>query len=111
METHPNVDNPADAEDDSHFSKDGQSKYPFAAHVRELRPRGDVKNAFNGADEAIFDNMRRGIPYGPEATVEELNRNVTTTDRGLLFTCYQIDLSQGFVFVTNGMFLAHDLEN
>jgi len=55
--------------------------------------------------------MRRGIPYGAEATDEELAQKKTIMDRGLLFACYQISLRAGFEFITNGMFLALGLEN
>lgn len=106
METNPSTDNPGDAEkDDFHFTQNNQSKCPFAAHIRKSRPRGDIKNLFKDADEAKFDIMRRGIPYGPEVTTDELNQKKTTVDRGLLFACYQSSLTNGFEFITKRMLL------
>lgn len=106
METNPDTDNLGDAEkDDFDFKFKDQSKCPFAAHIRKSRPRGDVENAFSGTDEAEFDIMRRGIPYGPEVTDDELKQKKTTVDRGLLFACYQSSLARGFEFITNSMLL------
>jgi deferrochelatase/peroxidase EfeB len=33
--------------------------------------------------------MRAGIPFGPEVSVAEAANGKTTTDRGLMFVCYQ----------------------
>ncbi|ODM22110.1 hypothetical protein SI65_02956 [Aspergillus cristatus] len=89
VETNPDADNPADAEkDDFHFTKNDQSKCPFAAHIRKARPRRDVKSAFgNNVDEAKFDIMRRGIPTpvqpGPNPIMTDRVKNATHKDKKL----------------------------
>lgn len=61
---------------------------PRGAHIRKTNPRtGDPK-----ADN-IRRIIRRGIAYGPELSV---NPNLP---RGLLFVCYQSNISQGFQFI------------
>ena len=68
-----------------------QTNCPFAAHIRKTNPRigigNDTKNLM----------MRRGIPYGP---VWEPGKN-DDVERGLLFTCYQSAIKNGFQFVMN----------
>lgn len=78
---------------DFDYPDDSQIKCPFASHVRKTKPRSGVNN------NDKFDIMRRGIPYGPELGANETS---TQQDRGLIFTCYQTSLSNGFQFIKNG---------
>jgi deferrochelatase/peroxidase EfeB len=53
--------------------------------------------------------MRRGIAFGPELSPAEQTSNTTQEDRGLLFACYQADISAAFQFIQkskNSNFLA-----
>ncbi|KAJ5929679.1 Dyp-type peroxidase [Penicillium verhagenii] len=70
-------------------------KCPFAAHIRKMRPRGDLED-----DHAVI--MRRGISYGGEVTPEEkaCQKSDPDLERGLLFICYQSDIRNGFNFLT-----------
>lgn len=70
-------------------------KCPFAAHIRKMRPRGDLED-----DHAVI--IRRGISYGGEVTSDEkrLQKSDPTLERGLLFVCYQSDIRNGFNFLT-----------
>lgn len=70
-------------------------KCPFAAHIRKMRPRGDLDH-----DHAVI--IRRGISYGGEVTPEEkaVQRSDDENERGLLFVCYQSDIRNGFNFLT-----------
>lgn len=107
--TNPDNDNLNDIEKNN-FRFDGEVplECPFAAHIRKSRPRGDlrlvgVNKELVDSKEAEFDIIRRGIPYGQEATAEEIDGKQTpnNTDRGLLFVCYQSDISMGFKFITD----------
>lgn len=73
--------------------REKHDKCPFAAHTRKMRPRADLSH-----DHAVI--IRRGIPYGPEVTSDEKAAKKTEQDRGLLFTCYQSDIRNGFNFLT-----------
>jgi Dyp-type peroxidase family len=88
------------------FSDDqGDRKCPFGAHIRKTNPRAD----FGLADNAGVDPqtksvdphriMRAGIPFGPEVSVAEAANGKTTTDRGLMFVCYQTSIPNQFEFV------------
>jgi deferrochelatase/peroxidase EfeB len=70
-------------------------KCPFAAHIRKMRPRGDLED-----DHAVI--IRRGISYGGEVTPDEkrLEKSDPNLERGLLFVCYQSDIRNGFNFLT-----------
>ena len=85
-------DNPALAENNNFDFKptNTQELCPFAAHIRKARPRGDLADKFSSAI------IRRGIPYGPEVTKEEQDQQTTKEDRGMLFVCYQSNISNGF---------------
>ncbi|KAE8382373.1 hypothetical protein BDV26DRAFT_288655 [Aspergillus bertholletiae] len=85
-------DNPTLAENNNFDFKptDTQKHCPFAAHIRKARPRGDLADKFSSAI------IRRGIPYGPEVTKEEQDQQATKEDRGMLFVCYQSNISNGF---------------
>ena len=69
---------------------------PFGAHIRKMRPRGDLEN-----DHAVI--IRRGISYGPDTTPEEYNAGKSDDqhERGLLFVCYQSDIRNGYSFLTS----------
>lgn len=60
-----------------------ETRCPFTAHIREMRPRLDL------ADAAVSNQaIRSSIPYGPETSDAELASGVSAQDRGLLFgTC------------------------
>jgi len=65
-----------------------QFKCPFAAHIRKTNPRNDTD------DNRI---MRRGIQFGPEVKLpEESEKTLEGQSRGLLFVCYQTDITNGF---------------
>ncbi|KAK3400889.1 hypothetical protein B0T20DRAFT_371568 [Sordaria brevicollis] len=68
---------------------------PFAAHIRKMRPRGDLED-----DHAVI--IRRGISYGGEVTPEEkaAQKSDDENARGLMFVCYQSDIRNGFNFLT-----------
>jgi Dyp-type peroxidase family len=88
------------------FSDDqGQRRCPFGAHIRKTNPRADFGLPDNtGADpqtKAVDPRriMRAGIPFGPEVSVAEAANGKTTTDRGLMFVCYQTSIPNQFEFV------------
>ncbi|KAJ6091822.1 hypothetical protein N7467_003791 [Penicillium canescens] len=94
VQLHPNADCKADARlNDFDYPLDDQFNCPFASHMRKTKPRGMVENRDK------FDIMRRGIPYGLEVGPDEKEK--TKLDRGLMFTCYQTSLSNGFQFIKN----------
>ncbi|EMC99592.1 hypothetical protein BAUCODRAFT_571758 [Baudoinia panamericana UAMH 10762] len=62
---------------------------PMGAHIRKTNPRGDLGRATVNQ----FRILRRGIPYGNEVDADP------TGERGLLFVCYQSNISQGFKFI------------
>ncbi|CAI7608303.1 unnamed protein product [Penicillium bialowiezense] len=74
---------------------DNQLNCPFSSHIRKTKGRGMMN------DRDIFDIMRRGIPYGPEVGPDEKENSKTVLDRGLIFTCYQSSLCNGFQFIKN----------
>ncbi|KAI0478137.1 hypothetical protein F4859DRAFT_48294 [Xylaria cf. heliscus] len=84
---------------DFRFDQKNQERCPFAAHVRKTNPRSDLPA---GATE-IRRIIRRGIAFGPEVTNEERKAKKSSADakleRGLLFTCYQSNLENGFHFM------------
>ncbi|EGZ77169.1 Dyp-type peroxidase [Neurospora tetrasperma FGSC 2509] len=74
---------------------DKHERCPFAAHIRKMRPRGDLDH-----DHAVI--IRRGISYGDEVTPEEkaAQKSDDEKERGLMFVCYQSDIRNGFNFLT-----------
>ncbi|KAA8645098.1 hypothetical protein EYZ11_008150 [Aspergillus tanneri] len=72
---------------------ESHGRCPFAAHIRKMRPRGDLDD-----DEAVI--IRRGIAYGPEVSEKEKKNQKTMKERGMLFVCYQSDIRNGFNFIT-----------
>jgi Dyp-type peroxidase family len=88
------------------FSDDqGERRCPFGAHIRKTNPRADFGLPNNaGVDPQTADVdprriMRAGIPFGPEVGVAEAANGKTTTDRGLMFVCYQTSIPNQFEFV------------
>ncbi|KAK0104921.1 hypothetical protein ONS95_005184 [Cadophora gregata] len=69
---------------------------PFGAHIRKMRPRGDLEH-----DHAVI--IRRGISYGGEVTPEEMaaSKSDDKNERGLIFVCYQSDIRMGYSFLTS----------
>ncbi|KAF7950551.1 hypothetical protein EAE96_007833 [Botrytis aclada] len=96
-------ESPHDAKDEKLFQSNNfdfhpvqkHDKCPFAAHIRKMRPRGDLDH-----DHAVI--IRRGISYGGEVTPEEkaVQKSDEENERGLLFVCYQSDIRNGFNFLT-----------
>ncbi|KAF7911766.1 uncharacterized protein EAE98_011881 [Botrytis deweyae] len=96
-------ESPHDAKDEKLFKSNNfdfhpvqeHAKCPFAAHIRKMRPRGDLDH-----DHAVI--IRRGISYGGEVTPEEkaAQKSDDEKERGLLFVCYQSDIRNGFNFLT-----------
>ncbi|TVY42788.1 Peroxidase [Lachnellula subtilissima] len=74
---------------------DRHDKCPFGAHIRKMRPRGDLND-----DHAVI--IRRGISYGGDVTPEEraARKSDGKFERGLIFVCYQSDIRNGFNFLT-----------
>jgi len=97
-------DNPAEGKDKdtkkqfiNNFNYDtdpAEVKCPFAAHLRKMNPRDSFPNTVQTRKRRI---SRQGIPYGPEVDTHETSH--TMHDRGLLFVCYQSNLSLGFHFL------------
>ncbi|THH33434.1 heme-thiolate peroxidase [Antrodiella citrinella] len=76
-----------------------QDRCPFAAHVRKTNPRFDLEGLNPPASTEARRIVRRGIPFGPELSAQEQQQNTTLQGRGLLFRCYQSDITNGFQFV------------
>ncbi|KAJ7098361.1 fungal peroxidase [Mycena epipterygia] len=104
----PTVDNPelganATLNNDFTFAEPGQTKSnltdqtkcPFSAHIRKVRPRADLGLPENTTHHIV----RGGIPYGPEVTADEAASNTTEIERGLAFVAYQSNLANGFQFM------------
>ncbi|OQE13620.1 hypothetical protein PENFLA_c045G08704 [Penicillium flavigenum] len=84
------------------------TKCPFAAHIRKMRPRADLYVGNEDSDdmdaEEVSANhkvtntnviLRRSITFGPEVDeVEEAHE--TKKKRGIYFLCYQSDIRNGF---------------
>ncbi|OQE96789.1 hypothetical protein PENNAL_c0001G11003 [Penicillium nalgiovense] len=84
------------------------TKCPFAAHIRKMRPRADLYVGNDDSDDVDVDEvsanhnvtntnvfLRRSITLGPE--VDELEEaQETKKKRGIYFLCYQSDLRNGF---------------
>lgn len=77
---------------------DKHEKCPFGAHIRKMRPRGDLND-----DHVVI--IRRGISYGGDVTPEEqaARKSDDRFERGLMFVCYQSDIRMGFNFLTTRM--------
>ena len=98
----PNADDTALA-GDAHRNNDfvfggNQTRCPFSAHIRKTNPRDDPTPDHNTPSHML---MRRAIQFGPEVTAHEKQSQTSDPNqaRGLLFVCYQSNLSNGFHFV------------
>jgi len=94
------------------------TKCPFAAHIRKMRPRADLyidrDDSDDSDDEEVIANkqvinsnviIRRSITFGPEVD-EEKEKEETKERRGIYFLCYQSSIRNGFNFlVTRKSFL------
>ncbi|KAJ6566739.1 hypothetical protein B0H19DRAFT_1067020 [Mycena capillaripes] len=75
-----------------------QTRCPFSAHICKTRPRADLATSTK-PEETAHHIMRAGIPYDPEVSPEEAASDTTSTERGLAFVSYQINISAGFRFL------------
>lgn len=104
MDLTPHRDDPL-MEDPNDFCFDpgSQTRCPFAAHVRKMNPRADL-DYFGGTEFRRI--IRRSIPFGPEVTEREAKEKRSSEEpeleRGLLFVCYQSNLSRGFQSIQEG---------
>ncbi|KAF8804040.1 Dyp-type peroxidase, partial [Phlegmacium glaucopus] len=79
-----------------------QLRCPFAAHVRKTNPRDDLEvppSPIKPISVQPRRIMRRGVQFGPEVTAAEDASGKTQHSRGLLFTCYQTSITNGFQFL------------
>lgn len=87
------------------------TKCPFAAHIRKMRPRADLyidrDDSDDSDDEEVIANkqvinsnviIRRSITFGPEVD-EEKEKEETKERRGIYFLCYQSSIRNGFNFL------------
>lgn len=92
--------------DDFHFSFpndfETQTRCPFAAHVRKTNPRNDLQQL--GISTEGRRILRRGIQFGPEVTDQEKQSGKTAKERGLLFSCFQSNIENGFQFIQHSAF-------
>jgi Dyp-type peroxidase family len=75
---------------------------PLAAHIRKAHPRDESTNVGDTDSESHTQTrrlLRRGIPYGSPFVPHDPDS--AEEDRGLLFLCYQNDISEHFEFVQN----------
>jgi Dyp-type peroxidase family len=84
---------------------------PFAAHILKSDPRNDVTPAGQDAPTDFEQReqsegntqtrriLRRGIPFGPDPGDDENKTGKTTTERGLMFVCYQTSIENQFEFI------------
>ncbi|THV05906.1 Dyp-type peroxidase [Dendrothele bispora CBS 962.96] len=81
------------------LKKGDQTRCPYSAHTRKTNPRADFTE--HDREDALNERriMRRGIQFGPEVTEEEAKHHRSLHGRGLLFVCYQSDLTKGFQFI------------
>ncbi|KAG6864307.1 hypothetical protein C0991_010717, partial [Blastosporella zonata] len=71
----------------------GQSRCPFAAHIRKSNPRTDVYPV-----NSVYKNFIRRyiVTYGPEVTEEERSQGRTINTRGQHFVSYSSSIDRGF---------------
>ncbi|KAI0833767.1 Dyp-type peroxidase [Trametes gibbosa] len=72
---------------------------PLAAHTRKGNPRNDLDNIIVSREDHRI--IRRGIPFGPEMSADEISSGVSQALRGLIFVCYQSNIGNGFKFIQN----------
>jgi Dyp-type peroxidase family len=70
-------------------------KTPRFSHIRKVYPRDDGLSTPDKNEEESDKHriLRRGIPYGTQIS------DAANTDRGLLFMCYQKDISLQFEYI------------
>jgi Dyp-type peroxidase family len=82
---------------DSHGHPDDPRgfKTPRFSHIRKVYPRDDGLSTpkKNSEENDRHRILRRGIPYGKQMS------KIDNMDRGLLFMCYQKNLSRQFEFI------------
>ncbi|KAF8228447.1 Dyp-type peroxidase [Tricholoma matsutake] len=107
VERSPDHDDPSIANNDKEVNnfiydqKAGQSRCPFAAHIRKSNPRNDV----TPVESAFKHHIRRhNMPYGPEVSLEERDGNGSIDQRGLHLVCYQSSIVRGFKFIQQGWY-------
>ncbi len=69
---------------------------PLAAHIRKVNPRDQATDQGPPGATLTFAILRRGIPYGPLWQPDGVAVPTDNDERGLLFLCYQADLTQQF---------------
>lgn len=95
---------------DFHPADDAGALCPFAGHIRKAYPRNDVtpagaaltgeaRHTVSEADTQTHRILRRGIPFGREVSPAETTAKKTTQSRGLMFVCYQTDITDQFEFI------------
>lgn len=96
---------------DFEFGDDREGlRCPWAAHVRKVYPRDDVRHNLTPTEEdadaaesftQTHRMMRRGIAFGPELTEQEARSGCSDSQyaRGLLFKCYVTSIEDQFEFV------------
>jgi len=95
----------ADPQRNNNFSYDfpddpqTQDRCPFAAHVRKTNPRFDLEGFTPPISTEPRRIIRRSIAFGPELSAEEQQQKTTLQARGLIFRCYQSDITKGFQFI------------
>lgn len=88
---------------DNDEDKDG-GRCPFHAHIRKVNPRGSVGGGILGfivrflAKEKNRRIARRGITYGARPDREN-GGELPSSGVGLIFICYQHDISDQFEFI------------
>lgn len=74
---------------------------PFHAHIRKSNPRLESVGLFAKSKEEELGHRiaRRGITYGGPLSTSDPLENLPTQGVGLLFMCYQSDISEQFEFI------------
>lgn len=92
-------------------SSSKNTKCPFAAHIRKMRPRADLyidEDSDDSDEEGVEANrqvnnsnviLRRSITFGPEVSKTEEEEKKTKENRGIYFLCYQSSIRNGFNFL------------
>ena len=94
-----NITQDAQLSNDFNYGTDsGALKCPFHAHIRITNPRADVPTPPGFVKGVRL--VRRGIPFNDIGRdVEDLENDKPTGGVGLLFMCYQANLSNQFEFI------------
>lgn len=75
---------------------------PLSAHIRKVNPRDSISEQGNTHDALTRMVLRRGIPFGPPymGDVEaRAGKGGCSSQRGLIFVCYQTSIEKQFVFL------------